>query len=150
MGEVFYFKIYMKKLLFTIIILFSVGIVAQTKVSGVVYDEFKATIPYANVCFKSNKQCVTTDENGKFYIESNSDQKIIVISYVGFKNKEITLTKAVNYNMNITFSGANALEEVKIFSGKTSKKNNPAVDILRKIWERKRKNGLQIFFNFLC
>lgn len=145
MGEVFYFKIYMKKLLFTIIILFSVGIVAQTKVSGVVYDEFKATIPYANVCFKSNKQCVTTDENGKFYIESDSDQKIIVISYVGFKNKEITLTKAVNYNMNITFSGANALEEVKIFSGKTSKKNNPAVDILRKIWERKRKNGLQIF-----
>ena len=32
-----------------------------------------------------------------------------------------------------------------IFTGKTSKKNNPALDILRKIWERKRKNGLYQF-----
>ena len=47
--------------------------------------------------------------------------------------------------MKISFSGANTLEEVKIFSGKTSKKNNPALDILRKIWERKRKNGLYQF-----
>jgi hypothetical protein len=34
---------------------------------------------------------------------------------------------------------------VVIYTGKTSKKNNPALDILRKIWERKRKNGLKMF-----
>ena len=32
-----------------------------------------------------------------------------------------------------------------IYTGKTSKKNNPAIDILRKIWERKKKNGLRQF-----
>jgi hypothetical protein len=37
------------------------------------------------------------------------------------------------------------LNEVVVFAGKTSKKNNPALDILRKIWERKRKNGLYQF-----
>ena len=37
------------------------------------------------------------------------------------------------------------MQEVVIFSGKTSKKSNPAIDILRKIWERKRKNGLRQF-----
>ena len=40
---------------------------------------------------------------------------------------------------------AESLKEVVIYTGKTSKKNNPALDILRKIWERKRKNGLYLF-----
>ncbi|WP_300567901.1 DUF5686 family protein [Flavobacterium sp.] len=126
-------------------LLFSMSIVAQTKVSGVVYDEYNQTIPYANLCFKGTRECVTSNENGRFYLESPTDQKILVVSFVGFKTKEVILDKAVNYNMKIAFDGGNTLEEVKIFAGKTSKKNNPALDILRKIWERKRKNGLNQF-----
>lgn len=118
---------------------------AQTKVSGVVYDEYNQTVPYANLCFKGTRECVTTNENGRFYMESQTDQKVLVVSFVGFKTKEVVLDKAVNYDMKIAFEGANQLEEVKIYSGKTSKKNNPALDILRKIWERKRKNGLNQF-----
>ena len=38
-----------------------------------------------------------------------------------------------------------SLEEVVIFSGKQSKKNNPAIDILRKIWENRRANGVRKF-----
>jgi hypothetical protein len=37
------------------------------------------------------------------------------------------------------------LKEVVIFSGKQSKKNNPAIDILRKIWENRRANGVKKF-----
>jgi len=125
--------------------LFSISIVAQTKVSGVVYDEYNQTVPYANLCFKGTRECVTTNEDGRFYMESETTQSVLVVSFVGFKTKEVKLTKAVNYNMKIAFEGANTLEEVKIYSGKTSKKNNPALDILRKIWERKRKNGLYMF-----
>ena len=36
-------------------------------------------------------------------------------------------------------------KEVIVYTGKTSKKNNPAIDILRKIWVRRRKNGLKMF-----
>jgi hypothetical protein len=32
-----------------------------------------------------------------------------------------------------------------IISGKQSKKNNPAIDILRKIWENRRENGVKKF-----
>lgn len=135
----------MKKFLLVFGFLFAIAINAQTKVSGVVYDEFNATVPYANICFKGTRECVTSDENGKFYLESNEDRRILVLSYVGFETKEIILKNAVNYNLKIAFTSANTLEEVKIFSGKTSKKNNPALDILRKIWERKRKNGLNMF-----
>lgn len=135
----------MKKFLFLFALLFSIHSNAQTKVSGVVYDEFNATVPYANICFKGTRECVTSDENGKFYLESNEDRRVLVLSYVGFETKEIVLKSAVNYNMKIAFTSANTLEEVKIFSGKTSKKNNPALDILKKIWERKRKNGLNMF-----
>ncbi|MDI1304557.1 MAG: carboxypeptidase-like regulatory domain-containing protein, partial [bacterium] len=62
--------------------------------------------------------------------------------------KEITLEKLVNYNFKIQLSEAESLKEVVIFSGKTSKKNNPALDILRKIWEQKRKNGLNLFAQY--
>ena len=38
-----------------------------------------------------------------------------------------------------------SLKEVIIFSGKQSKKNNPAISILEKIWKKRRQNGLKKF-----
>jgi hypothetical protein len=55
------------------------------------------------------------------------------------------LEEAVVYNFKVKLNEAESLNEVVVFAGKTSKKNNPALDILRKIWERKRKNGLYQF-----
>src|SRR5699024_10631207 len=40
---------------------------------------------------------------------------------------------------------AEELGAVQIFKGKTSKKNNPAIDILKKIWANKRKNGVYLY-----
>ena len=37
------------------------------------------------------------------------------------------------------------LDEVVVYFGKTDKKNNPAIDILKKIWAKKRKNGVHMF-----
>jgi hypothetical protein len=118
---------------------------AQTKVSGYVIDNTNQPVPYANVIFKNSKIGVVTDENGKFYIESDQTFTAIIVSFIGYQNKEVPLPKAVNYNFKVTLSDGEALKEVVIFAGKTSKKNNPALDILRKIWERKRKNGLRMF-----
>ena len=47
--------------------------------------------------------------------------------------------------MKIVLNEEEVLKEVIVYTGKTSKKNNPALDILRKIWERRRKNGLKMF-----
>ncbi len=118
---------------------------AQTKVSGVVLDKQNQPIPFANVVFKGSSEGIVTNEDGKFYLESAKTYVTLLISSVGFSEKEITLDKAVNYNFKIQLSEAESLNEVVVFAGKTSKKNNPALDILRKIWERKRKNGLFMY-----
>lgn len=118
---------------------------SQTKVSGVVVDKQNQPIPFANVVFKGSSEGIVTNEDGKFYLESASNYSVIVISSVGFSEKEITLEKAVTYNFVIQLKEPESLNEVVVFTGKTSKKNNPALDILRKIWERKRKNGLYQF-----
>ena len=118
---------------------------AQTKVSGVVLDDTNFPIPYANVYFKGTSEGVITDENGKFYLESAKSYKEIVVSFVGFSPKEVELEKSTAYNLKIVLNEGQELKEVVLYSGKTSKKNNPAIDILRKIWERRRKNGLKMF-----
>ncbi|QYJ67134.1 DUF5686 and carboxypeptidase-like regulatory domain-containing protein [Flavobacterium litorale] len=137
----------MKKniLLLSFFLLIANTLFAQTKVSGVVFDKTNLPIPYANVYFKSSSEGVITDENGKFYLESENDHSAIVVSFVGFTPEEITLEKSVTYNLNVTLQDGQELKEVVLYSGKTSKKNNPALDILRKIWERRRKNGLRMF-----
>ena len=121
---------------------------AQTKVSGIVLDKTNQPIPFANVVFKDSNEGVVSNEDGRFYIESAKSYTAIIISSVGFSEKEITLNKPVNYNFKIQLNEAESLKEVVIFTGKTSKKNNPALDILRKIWEHKRKNGLNLFAQY--
>ncbi len=133
------------KLITSIFILLTGFTFAQTKVSGMVVDNDNQPVPYANVVFKGTTEGVVTNEDGRFYIESQLTLKVIVVSFAGFETKEVVLPKAVNYDFKIKISDGVKLQEVVIFSGKTSKKNNPALDILRKIWERKRKNGLRQF-----
>lgn len=121
------------------------SLLAQTKVGGVVVDETNLPVPYANVYFKGTSEGVITDENGKFYLESKSSYTDLVIMFVGYATKEIKLTKQVTYDLKVKLDESKQLDEIKLYAGKTSKKNNPAIDILRKIWERRRKNGLKMF-----
>ena len=138
----------MKKIiLFLLVFLFvsANAVFAQTKVSGVVLDKMNQPIPFANVVFKDSSEGIVANEDGLFYLESLKTYTVLLISSVGFSEKEITLQKAVNYNMKIQLNEPESLNEVVIFTGKTSKKNNPALDILRKIWAKKRQNGLYMF-----
>ena len=136
----------MKQVLYTVLFfLISILVVAQTKVGGKVVDEFGDPIAFANVVFKNSKEGVITNENGIFYFESDQDYSTLVISFVGFETQEIPLKKGLNSNLKIVLIQGTTLKEVVVYTGKTSKKNNPALDILRKIWERKRKNGLYMF-----
>ena len=137
----------MRNLYFLLFTLFNITnlLFAQTKVSGKVVDNTNEPIPYANIVFKGTNIGVVSNEDGKFYIESGQNHTALMVSYVGFPTKEVVLPKLVNYNFTITLSEGTNLKEVVVFAGKTSKKNNPALDILRKIWERRRKNGLKMF-----
>lgn len=123
-----------------------ISIAAQTKVSGYVFDEYKEPVSFANVLFKGSTQGTITDENGKFYLESDEVWSALTISFIGYETLNIPLPQKVNYNLSLTLKEeASALDQVLIVTGKQSKKNNPAIDLLRKIWENKRSNGLKQF-----
>ena len=123
-----------------------VSMAAQTKVGGYVFDENNDPVSFANIVFKGSTEGTTTDENGRFYLESDNTWSILTISFIGYETLEIPLDKKVNFNLRFTLKEQAAqLDQVVIVSGKQSKKNNPAIDLLRKIWEHKRKNGLKQF-----
>ncbi len=132
--------------LFSILFFFFVvlSVNAQTKVSGQVFDASNNPVPFANVVFKGSSVGVITNEEGTFYIEDENTWDVLKISFIGFQTQEIQLKKRVTYELKVTLEEeAAALDEVVIVSGKQPKKNNPAIDILRKIWANKRSNGLK-------
>ncbi len=144
------FLIMKKNILLLLFVLFATSnaFFAQTKVSGVVVDKSNKPVPFANIAFKNSNEGVVSNEDGIFYLESPKTYQTIVITSVGFSDREIELEKAVNYNLKIQLREIESLKEVVVFRGKTSKKNNPALDILKKIWERRRKNGLHLFAQY--
>lgn len=136
----------MRGLFLVFLFLFTGILAAQTKVSGIVIDELGSPISFANVMFKNSTEGTITNDDGRFYLESESNHKTLLVSFIGYEAQEITLDSKVNYNMRLTLAeGSEQLQGFVIYAGKLSKKNNPAIDILRKIWERKRSNGLRMF-----
>ncbi len=133
------------KKIVVLFIFFSFLGVAQTKVGGIVVDEFNEPVPFANVIFKDSREGVITDENGNFYFESKENYSALIVSFIGFEKKEVALKPGLNANLRIVLKEGTQLKEVVVYTGKTSKKDNPAIDILRKIWARKKQNGLRMF-----
>ena len=130
-------------ILFLFIVQYSVS---QTKVGGIVVDESGEPVSFANVLFKDSSEGTITNDNGRFYMESENTYTTLLVSFIGYETKEITLTTKVTYNMNVVLTeSSEQLDEVVVYFGKTDKKNNPAIDILKKIWAKKRKNGVHMF-----
>ena len=135
----------MKKKLVLFTLFFAAIALGQTKVGGKVVDKKGESIPFASVFFKDSREGVITDENGIFYFESEQNYTALVVLFEGYEKREIALKPGLNQNLKITLKENEQLKEIVIHTGKTSKKDNPALDILRKIWERRRKNGLKMF-----
>jgi hypothetical protein len=118
---------------------------AQVKISGVVVDTQNKTIPFANIVFIGSTEGTVSDENGKFYLESDKTYSEVEVSFLGFETK-IVAVKSRDFDLKIILQeGADQLEEVFIYAGKVKKKGNPAIEILKKVWERKRQNGIYLF-----
>ena len=136
----------MRKILFPIIFFISLFAFSQSKVGGIVIDEAGEPVAFANVLFKNSTEGTITNDNGRFYMESDNTYETLIVSFIGFETQEISLTQKVNYDMEVKLQeSTEKLDEVVLISGKQSKKNNPAVEILKKIWAKKRENGVRKF-----
>lgn len=134
-----------------LVLMFFIGtatFLGQTRVGGTVVDQDQEPVPFANVVFKGSTEGTITNENGRFYLESEGRYDTLVVSFVGYERLELRLESSSQLQMRIELQSGEQLDEVVVYVGKQSKKNNPAIDILRKIWAKKRSNGLRNFRHY--
>jgi hypothetical protein len=80
-------------------------------------DKADQPVPFANIASKilMREQLLRW---WSFYIESVKTYGTLVVTSVGFLDREITLGKAVSYNFKVLLREAEILNEVVIFTGK--------------------------------
>ena len=138
-----------KFFLFLVLLLLSVpAMVSQspvkyTHVKGVVVDSLtKEPLPYAAVFLRGSDFGLQTDEKGAFEINTKVNFINLQISIMGYTTKDVFVNKGVDNDVIIEMVPTGiALKEIVIKPGKEhySKKNNPAVEFVEKIIDRKEK-----------
>ncbi|WP_370588481.1 DUF5686 family protein [Robiginitalea sp. SC105] len=137
----------MRSYLLTILFMITAGSLwSQTKAGGIVVDENDDPVAFANILFAGSSEGTITNDDGRFYLESEKGWDTLVVSYIGYGTRRIGLPARVNTGLRIVLEeSGEQLDEVVVYMGRQPKKNNPAVEILRKIWAKKRQNGLKLF-----
>ena len=91
---------------------------AQDNIEGrIVYKEGTETSALygANVYWLNTNYGVITDENGKFSIKPDLNSKKLVISYIGFKNDTLLVSKSNKYIVHfLKIDNSNSLDEVTV------------------------------------
>ncbi|MBJ2175899.1 TonB-dependent receptor [Aureibaculum sp. A20] len=113
----------LKLLLIVFMVGFSVNTWAQTTVSGTVLDDLQEPLPGASVVVKGTNNGVVTDFDGKFTITVKNENARLLISFIGFETKEISLDGSSNYTVQLEV-GANALDEVVVIGYGSVKKTD--------------------------
>lgn len=128
----------------------SAALVAQTTttttVSGILTDAANGEpLPYVDVYFENTTTGGSTDENGAYEITTRERVTYIVSSYVGYREQKYPIVSGQSQVINIELV-ADAIEAreaiVTATKQRYSKKDNPAVDLMREVIDRKDINGL--------
>lgn len=103
-----------KILLIGILILTSFSMFAQQTLNGVVREVTTGDgLPGVNVVVKGTTTGTSTDFDGKFRLENINTGDVLVFSFVGYQNKEVTIGTNFNITVNLSES-AQRLDEVVI------------------------------------
>ncbi|GGW41007.1 SusC/RagA family TonB-linked outer membrane protein [Arenibacter certesii] len=95
----------------------------QQTISGTITDVEGNPLPGANIIEKGTSNGVTADFDGNFSIEVTNQDAILVITYLGFATKELTLNGQTSLSVSLEES-ASGLDEVVIVGYGTQKKVN--------------------------
>jgi hypothetical protein len=142
------FKYHSKKFIFLIFFfLCNLSLFAQTtQVRGVVTDASNnQAMPFVTVSFQGTTIGAPTDSYGRFkLITTNQGLTSIKVSFVGYKVAILPVVPGKEQIINIKLSPeAEELTQVDVKGGAKPKyrnKDNPAVELIRKVIENKEKN----------
>ncbi len=101
--------------LFLALFFVSSMIVGQTTLSGTVVDETNEPLPGASVVVKGTSNGTSTDFDGKFTLDAASSTGTLVITYIGYKTKEVEFSGGNVGTIQLVSN--NVLDEIIITSG---------------------------------
>ena len=141
-------KIYVVLALCLLCVGLPVSVKAQqtTVVKGIVRDSIThEPISYASVFFVGSDKGVMTDDDGKFAVAVRDNFLNVRIATLGYREKTVFVKKGAENNLEVDLVPSDyTLQEVvvKPKKEKYSKKNNPAVEFVKKLIERLRTESL--------
>jgi len=142
-------SIYIKYFASLLLVIVALSGYAQkvTKVRGTVYDkQTKEPLPFVDVGFLGTSVGVSTDLDGRYTIDTRFPSDTLFASFLSYKTeyKVIERNKTNRFDFYLD-SESIKMETVTILEkkGKYKKKNNPAIDLSRKVIENKYINSLK-------
>ena len=130
-----------KLVLFTIALLATLSAMAQS-ISGVVVDaKTGEKLPFVNVVLAKGKG-TQTDANGRFTLPFREGK--LRFSTIGYETHTEKVSKPGKITVKLKLADFNFKEAVvKAKRGKYSRKNNPAVELMKKVIAAKKKQDLK-------
>ena len=117
-----------------------------TKVKGTVIDkQTKEPLAFVNVAFIGTTVGTTTDADGQYLLQTQWASEQLQVSFLGYKTDTVSIELGANQTINFELESAlEVLETVTVTSKKKRyrKKNNPAVDLIKKVMENRDRNRL--------
>ena len=134
------------KKLYLMLVLFMVStlqMMAQQKITGRVIDDDGFAVPYASVQYKGHKIGVSSDGEGKFTIEKHPAW-VLTVSALSYKTQTVKIDEKINFIEVKLKDDTHKLSEVVVKSkkGKYKRKDNPAVELMRRVIAAKKKSDL--------
>lgn len=125
-------------------------IIAQgiTFASGVIKDSITGEpLSYVSILFKGTTIGTMSDDNGVFALSNSENNETLLISSLGYNLKELTVPKGKKkLNLEILISQTSfGLEEIVIKpkQEKYTRKNNPAVALIKQVIAHKSANRIE-------
>jgi TonB-linked SusC/RagA family outer membrane protein len=101
-----------------------VAVVEQQKtITGTVNDDSGLPLPGASVLVKGSNSGATTDFDGNFSLTVKGSAAILVVSYIGFETKNVTIGNKSTFKISLAPSAATLDEVVVIGYGTSSRKD---------------------------
>jgi len=93
-------------------------------VSGIVSNETGEPLSGASVIVKGTTQGTSTDKNGHFLLKSVDERAILVISYVGYKTKEVSVNAGRSFSIQLEQAPDPLNETIVIGYGTTTRRKS--------------------------
>ena len=134
-----------RKLYFVVVLLLvsTLQLMDQQKITGRVIDEDGFAVSYASVQYRGHKIAVSSDSQGKFSIEKHPGW-VLTVSALSYKSQTISVNEKMDFIEVKLKDDSHKLNEVvvKTKRGKYSRKDNPAVELMRRVIAAKKKTDL--------